>query len=220
MLQDIKKAILVTFFEKEINPVIWEKFRKDAFLIAVDGGADLLIELGEKPDLMTGDFDSVSRKANELFRDVKRLEFPAEKDFTDTELAIEYAYENNFREIIAINSLNGRPDQIYGLLSHFRYAKKKNIDLLISDTVNHIFTVRKSEIINLDINSTVSLIPLTEEAEVVSTSGLKYPLSNEKLYNYKNRGISNVAIKEEIKIETKKGILLATVASKDKFLRK
>jgi thiamine pyrophosphokinase len=215
-----KRAVLVTFFDKKINRIIWEQFIKESFIIAVDSGADLLCEIGITPDLMIGDFDSISQEAYHEFDKVEKLVYQPEKDFTDTELALDWCFQNNYNEIIIINSMSGRPDQIYGLVAHMQLAKIKNVDLIISDTENHMFCVRETEKIIIDQNSILSLIPLSESVNVVSTNGLQYPLSKELLFSYKNRGISNITTADEVVIKIDHGDLLAVVESKNKFLRK
>ena len=73
----------------------WEGFNflvhSASYLVAVDGGLNHLIDLNLKPDLLIGDFDSVSADALIKARQwpINVSKFPRQKDFTDSELAIE-----------------------------------------------------------------------------------------------------------------------------------
>ena len=55
-------------------------------IIAADGGYDNALRLGIMPDLFVGDMDSVTEKV-----DIEKVMLNKEKDFTDTEIAIEEA---------------------------------------------------------------------------------------------------------------------------------
>ena len=59
----------------------------------------------------------------------------------------------------------------------------------------------------------LSLIPLTETADGVSISGVKYPLENAVLKREKNLGISNEFDSDTAEISVKKGLL--TVVCED-----
>ena len=59
----------------------------------------------------------------------------------------------------------------------------------------------------------LSLIPLTETAEGVSISGVKYPLENAVLKRENNLGISNEFAADTAEISVKKGLL--TVVCED-----
>ena len=55
---------------------------------------------------------------------------------------------------------------------------------------------------------TVSLIPLSSEAEGITTRGLRYPLADETLRLGPARGISNVLLSDEATVKFAGGLLL------------
>lgn len=61
------------------------------YIIAADGGLDILTQCGIEPDMVIGDMDStkLAEKLDDLDRIV--LKYPPEKDYTDSELALQKA---------------------------------------------------------------------------------------------------------------------------------
>lgn len=108
-------------------------------LIGVDRGSLLLEELGFIPDLAVGDFDSLQKfelaKIQQNVADI-RYSVP-EKDLTDTELMLRYAFENyHLDHLTVIGATGGRLDHfltnLFMLLKpeFNRYAEKiKFLDL-------------------------------------------------------------------------------------------
>ncbi|RHW52786.1 thiamine diphosphokinase [Lactobacillus bombicola] len=89
--------------------------KRDSLLIGVDRGSILLAELGLVPDLAVGDFDSL--KKNELniieqYIPDMRYSVP-EKDLTDTELMLKYAFEDYQINFLTLLGATG------GRLDHF-----------------------------------------------------------------------------------------------------
>ena len=60
-------------------------------LLAVDGGANAAHKLQLRPDLLLGDMDSIAPGVYQdyIAQGVEVLAYPAEKDFTDTVLALQ-----------------------------------------------------------------------------------------------------------------------------------
>ncbi len=58
------------------------------WLVAADGGSDSLLRRGYRPDLVIGDFDSISAEGEAaLLAESLLLKYPEDKDYTDGELA-------------------------------------------------------------------------------------------------------------------------------------
>jgi thiamine pyrophosphokinase len=64
------------------------------------------------------------------------------------------------------------------------------------------------------VGKTVSLIPLSERCDGVTTKGLYYPLCNASLHKGSTLGISNKTVSESIEIACSTGILLVVVPKK------
>lgn len=72
----------------DVNPSdLADSLRKAPVLVAADGGADLALDLGFTPDLVIGDFDSLSAKTRAALS-AGRLIHIGEQDSTDFEKAL------------------------------------------------------------------------------------------------------------------------------------
>ena len=71
-----------------------------SLLLVVDGALEVTHSLGIQPDYIIGDFDTVSKNILELYREEIILRHPPEKDYTDTELAVEVAMQFQCEEIV------------------------------------------------------------------------------------------------------------------------
>ena len=75
-------------------------------VFAADGGYRHCQAAGLQPDLLLGDFDSL----NDLPKGIPIHTFPAEKDDTDTMLAIKYGLKEGYRTFHLYGGTGGRPD--------------------------------------------------------------------------------------------------------------
>ncbi|MBK8821562.1 MAG: thiamine diphosphokinase [Anaerolineales bacterium] len=89
---------------------------KEDFIIAADGGTRHALALGRMPNVLIGDLDSVTDEERRKMKDggVDVVQFPADKNETDLELAIQHALTLNPQEIIILAALGGRLDQTLG----------------------------------------------------------------------------------------------------------
>ena len=71
----------------------------DDYVIAADRGYARCQQMNIKPSLLLGDFDSYE---GEIAVDCPIMEYPIEKDDTDTMLAIKVALEKGFDELLLL----------------------------------------------------------------------------------------------------------------------
>ncbi len=186
--------------------------RADDWIIAADGGARHCRRLGLKPAVLIGDLDSLT-PAEARRREkagVTLIPFPEAKDQTDLELALAYAIDHGADEIVILGGLGRRWDQTVGNLllpAAERYARVP-VRLLDGDDEIEILRGPNDVILNGTTGDVVSLIPLSDQAEGITTSGLAYPLRDESLPLGSTRGISNVLTGESCQISLRRGILL------------
>lgn len=76
-------------------------------VIAADGGIRHAAPLGVSPELWVGDFDSVPEGMENTYPDLPRETFPAEKDNTDGELAIEIALKLGATSLVLAGAFGG-----------------------------------------------------------------------------------------------------------------
>ncbi len=167
------------------------------FFICADGGLKHTKLLGIAPKIALGDFDSSNPSD-----DINTMKFPVDKDMTDSELAILYAIENGFDEILLLAMSGRRLD--HTLTNILMLFKCDNISML--DDNNEIYPLRKHIKIMGKKGKTMSIIPVFSDLQGVSTIGVKYPLFDETLYFSKSRGNSNIIIDDTCEISVREGM--------------
>jgi thiamine pyrophosphokinase len=110
-------------------------------IIAADSGLEVAQLYDIQPDLVIGDMDSVSDQALTLATlrgrsEIKR--FPVDKDYTDTELALRYAWERDVAQTILIGGGGGRLDHLLGLWRLFGQDRFPNRWYTATDEVRSI----------------------------------------------------------------------------------
>jgi thiamine pyrophosphokinase len=184
--------------------------RAEDVLIAVDGGARHVQELGRIPDVLIGDMDSITASLQETLRNAGTLVIvhPAEKDATDLELAIEYAMREGIREIKIVGALGGRMDQTMANISLLGLAASSGIDIRVDDGCEEIQMIGNRAEIQGETGETISLLAWGGPARGVSTINLLYPLHEETLLPNRTRGISNRMTGRTAEINLREGQLI------------
>ncbi|CCQ97263.1 Thiamine diphosphokinase [[Clostridium] ultunense Esp] len=206
-----KDAILVTGGDREIGQYkkVKEAFSPAPYVIGVDAGALWLYEAGERIDLAVGDFDSIGEKGFRRLREggVSVLPFPPEKDFTDTELALDQALRAGAKRLLIYAGLGTRFDHSLANVHLLYRCRMEGVEATIVDRWNRIHLINDG----IDVKREypfLSLIPLSEKVEGVTLTGFKYPLTNATLVWGKGIGISNELIADHGEIRLARGWLL------------
>jgi thiamine pyrophosphokinase len=183
-------------------------------LIAADGGLHHCRTLGLTPQVLIGDFDSIS--AHDLVsleaKGTRLLRHPPAKDYTDLELALQYACDAGASEVLLFAALGGRWDQTIANLLLPASPGLEHISITIVDGTHEIrlLDARLQPVeheISAQPGDTLSLIPISNEASGVVTHGLKYPLKNESLLFGATRGVSNQVQETPARVRLGKGLL-------------
>lgn len=184
-------------------------------LIAADGGARHCLRLGLTPNLLIGDFDSLNASELASFGALgtEIIRHPAQKDFTDLELALRHAQSLGLNEILVLGALGARWDQTMANLLLPVNADLKDIHIRLIDSLQEVMLVRGGDSLEIHghIGEIVSLIPIGGDAHGVTTHGLEYPLIEETLFFGATRGISNVLNNNSVAIRLRRGMLLCIV---------
>ena len=154
---------------------ITERPEKDDLVLAADAGYFNARAMGVTPHAVLGDFDSMDESG--LPHSVERIRVPAEKDETDTQLALSYALEKGATEIVFIGGLDGRIDHALSNLWLLEALEAKFIHALITDGNNRVrFLRNNSTLLPRSQFRYFSLIPVDEKVKGVTIEGGKYPL--------------------------------------------
>jgi thiamine pyrophosphokinase len=173
-----------------------------AVVIAADSGLDHAVESGLQPSVLVGDLDSISAAGRmwAYAHEVDVHEFPADKDFTDTELALSIAIEHgsggDLVVIGGIDSTDPRLDHVLGTLAalgHDTLSVFATVTAVIGTDEFHIVHGGRSAVVQIDAGQTFSLLALHGPAEGVTTTGARWPLTSATLQANRARGVSNLA---------------------------
>lgn len=194
-------------------------------VVAADGGARRLAGLGLLPDLLVGDFDSLPEAEMDRLAGagVAILRSPTAKDESDTELALLAAIGQGATSLVVLGALGGRIDHALanvGLLAHPALAGRpvelldgrSRITLLQAPMAGAGAVTRP---LPGPIGGLVSLIPLGDGVEGISTAGLRYPLRDEPLACGPARGLSNVRESPDASVTLRRGRLLVIESRAD-----
>ncbi|MDD6308110.1 MAG: thiamine diphosphokinase [Clostridia bacterium] len=173
----------------------------DDFVICADSGYRHAVQLGIKPDLVVGDFDSL---LGEVPQDINRMVYPAEKDATDFQIALEYAIAQGYTDIYAIGVFGGRVDHFLGNISLLKMAREKEINFLMEDADCRMTISWGTLHVPKTHFTYLSVVPLFEDA-TVSLAGVKYPLQKKRLFRGDTLGISNEITAKEAIIQIENG---------------
>jgi thiamine pyrophosphokinase len=170
-------------------------------IIAADGGAEELKRRGILPTVVIGDMDSISQSTLEYFKSkgVQIAIYPHEKDETDLELALNYAFKNGASEVEVLNWQGERVDMILAMIGLI--SKYKNVTA-IADNCELGVLGEGEYSLKAVIGETWSFIPLCE-AEF-SIRGFKY-IFDGKMSITSPIGVSNEALENAVKVSIKNG---------------
>ena len=186
-------------------------------IIAADSGYKNAKLMGARPTVLLGDFDSLPREElREAAKGAEVITVPAEKDFTDTQLAVKTALEKGANEIIIIGGLDGRLDHTLSNLAILEDMHSKNVRAFIADGNNRVRYLENDSIIIMRSGyKYISLLAKSEKVKGVTLEGCKYPLKNAILTRSYQYAVSNEIEGNCAFIAVKKGGIFI-VESKDK----
>lgn len=183
---------------------------ENPYIICADGGYIHCQKLDIKPDIIIGDFDTLDQT---IIKEQNNIRYPAEKDDTDTMLAIKYALEHGYTDIAVYGALGGRIDHTFANIQSLAYIQKHGGNGTICGD-NEFLTVieNSSRSFPRKYGYYFSVFSLTERSDGVTAKGVKYPLINAILTNDFPLGVSNEITEDFCTLEVKSGILLVIYA--------
>ena len=182
----------------------------DDFVIACDRGYVYCERLGLRPDLIISDFDSYSGPVDS---EIPLNRFVSEKDDTDTMLAVRYAVEHGFHELLLCCALGGRLDHLIANLQSLVFAQKHGLPAILLSEDTEIRTLAGGALrIPRREDRSLSVFALDGPCQGVCITGAKYPLANAELLPSFPLGVSNTWAGEEAVISVEEGILLIVLS--------
>jgi thiamine pyrophosphokinase len=190
----------------QIAKRIIKKETRDVFFVAADSGLAAAEEAGIKPHCIIGDMDSIDASRLKPYPAECVIRHERDKDYTDTELALQKITENRCDEIWIFGGGEGRIDHLLAIRSLFErdlfpgrwLTKTEDIRCIDAET-------EKNELVLYPpIGTKVSVFPLGSGPWETKSSGLKWQLSGLS-WDRMFFSLSNVTLDSELKIKAEKG---------------
>ena len=176
-------------------------------VVAADSGADVALGLGLVPDVIVGDFDSVTPAG--LAAAAEQRRFPADKDATDLALALAEARDRGAASITVLGGAGGRLDHFLANVAVLASEDLAGVrvDALMGPA--RLWVVRRQQTISGALGQVVTLLAHGGPATGVCTTGLRWALAGETLEAGSSRGVSNVFTAPEATVTLESGVILA-----------
>lgn len=200
--------VIVANGEKPSKNLI-SPFLANSTLIAADGGLNTCIELGLIPELVIGDFDSLNQSILKKYPSIIQHKI-LDQNKTDLEKAFEFLFSFPVKKLTVFGALGARIDHtLTNICLLTRYPGK----VIFETEYESCMALRKKSIISCKEGQKISLIPVNGEVKNINSKGLKWELNHSTLS--KNFiGISNIALKKQIKIHYETGDMVICLTKK------
>lgn len=201
---------------REPSPQWLRKFLPGKDLWCADSGLIPCMKAGFTPSRLLGDGDSTPGALWEkvVSAGTTAVEsFPADKDYTDLQLAFFRAAGEERRSVIVSGCWGGRFDHLWSAVHSALWAAERGVRVLaFADHLEILFLVYGGEEWILEITdvrySVLSLLPLGGECGGVFLEGTKWTLNNAVLVPWRPFAVSNsLREKEKPRISVREGIL-------------
>ena len=226
---DIQSDFALYFLKKNIEKAGRENIR----LIAADRGLEFFLDYLILPDVVIGDFDSLSEDGKN-FLEMQNEDIPyggmlewklqkgegkvvevvrlrPEKDDSDTQSAMNYAIQNGAKEIVIIGVTGNRVDHLMANFGLLILAQKQDTEVALADRYNYMKLIPSGTILKKaeQFGKYVSFFPLGGDVTGLTLEGFKYPLDKYHLTTADSGlTVSNEISEEYAKVTYESGTLL------------
>ena len=187
---------------------------KNIPILAADGAAIRLYEMGITADYVIGDLDTffISPIFNTFAQ--SKIIHETEQDTNDFEKTLNFARTKKYENLLIIGFHGGLLEHTLNNWSVFiRFAKKLN--LCIYDKNRYALLIEQSIKLAVKKDEIISIIP--QPKAIITTKNLYWSLNNEPLELGKREGARNIAISDYIEIYIHSGELLLFLDSRLPF---
>ncbi|WP_404450033.1 thiamine diphosphokinase [Sutcliffiella horikoshii] len=176
----------------EAENVVW---------VGVDRGVTYLLEHNIQPFKAFGDFDSITaEELHDIKAQLPEAEVhPSEKDETDTEIAVNWALEQDPEIIRIFGGTGGRLDHFLGNIQLLLKGLDRGALIEIHDVQNKLYALREGTytIAKDCFLPFVSFMPITPDVKGITLKGFKYPLEKKHI-----RFGDTLCISNELEVES------------------
>ncbi|KAL7077651.1 hypothetical protein ACQ4LE_003528 [Meloidogyne hapla] len=224
-------AVIAVDGPKTVLPNEWFTIWNSAkFRLCTDGAANSLVETckstkTKNPDMVVGDFDSITEDSKKYFESQKdcqvlKIDDQNTTDLTKTIGALMQKAGSGFfgdkplAAILVLGGLTGRFDHVMGTLNAMmlQIQTVPSIPIYLLDDTNVVMIVQQSdtniELLEEPITGTCGLIPLVQRRTLVTTEGFKWELKETKLdYGHCVSSSNKIAKPQQLRIRSSEPIV-------------
>ena len=180
--------------ESPTHKIPTEILKNARTILCTDGGANKLKNIGLQPDLILGDFDSISD--NSFGCEIIKL---VDQSKTDLEKSLDWCKKNGITKLDLVGFSGEQDDHnMAALWTLVSFSEK--MELTFYSNTSKIICVKGVARFDSFTGQTISIIPTRENIEI-SADGLKYPL-NKSILNPPSFGTRNSAKVDHFSIQT------------------
>ncbi|KAH9507418.1 cAMP-dependent protein kinase subunit [Bulinus truncatus] len=176
-------------------PIVTHLWKKSIYTAFVDGGVNrMYLGLGNikdqyVPNIITGDFDSVNPEFLDFYKNMNVSVLPTpDQDETDFTKCLKVVIDKmgQCSQIVALGAFGGRLDHILANMNTLYKALKltKIPVLLVAENSMALLLDKGEHTLQCDTgfeSEWCGLVPIGQPADNVTTTGLKYNLTNDKM---------------------------------------
>lgn len=199
----MSKVVLIAGMCQDVP--VWEGYD----YIGIDRGALCCVKQQIQMLCAVGDFDSVSEVEKQQIAQVTSiLPLPEHKNETDTEVAIHYALQHDYDEIVLYGGLGGRIDHE---LANVYLLMNRNLPIILMNEQNRMRVLHPGVYHIKKHYTYLSFLALEESC--ISEEGVAYPLHFRSINNQDIYTISNEIIEEHATITIHEGSVIMIEAN-------
>ena len=202
----IQKDFALAFLKK--------RKKENTCMIAADKGLEFLADTEYDPEVVVGDFDSLSPEGKVYLDSLKDAEIhrlKPEKDDSDTQSATNYAIARGAKHITILGATGNRIDHLLANFGLLVLGKEKGTVIDLVDAYNYITLIPSGTVLkkNEQFGKYVSFFSMGGDIEGLTLKGFKYPLNGYHL-TVADSGltVSNEITEDEAVVTYEKGTLM------------
>lgn len=201
------KAAVIAYGNLNNFDILIKECKSSDIIICADGGAEFAYKNDITPNYLIGDFDSIDELILDYYKYncTEVMQFPKEKDYTDTEICINKALQLKCDEICILAGVGGRIDHSLGNIGLLHMINEQGVKGYIASDDCYIYLCKNELVLNGNIGDVISIIPFKGDVRGITISGFKYPLNNASIAFGSPIGISNEMLENKCNISILEG---------------
>lgn len=171
-----------------LKKIVNQEGREQVLLLAADRGAQFFADTPFRPDVVVGDFDSLSGEGAAFLEalslggtKIRRLR--PEKDDSDTQSALLQAVEAGAERVYLLGATGGRIDHLLANLELLTLGQTLGASVILADARNYIALIPSGTTLarSRQFGSYISFFPVGGDVTGLTLRGFKYPLTKHHL---------------------------------------